>query len=147
MSVVMKKLCVGFTLFMLLVALLALPRRAALAQTGPESTPENGYPPPAMPEQPVGTDEAYPIQPITPTTAPIDSGYVAPATAVAPAEAAPQTVIGSEAPAPTAVPTLPISQSTVVRNRAILWAGFLITLMIFGIAVYGTMLMYTRRRS
>lgn len=145
MSVVMKKLCVGLPLLMLLAALMALPRQAALAQTGPESTPENGYPPPATPAQSVGTVEAYPSQPIIPTTAPIDSGYVAPATAVAPAEAAPQTVIGSEAPAPTAVPILPISQSTVVRNRAIMWAGFLITVLLFGIAVYGAMLMYTRR--
>lgn len=142
----MKNLCVGFTLFLLLAALLAVPRHSLLAQTGPESTPENGYPPPATPEQPGGTDEAYPSQPITPTTAPIDSGYVAPTTAVSPADAAPQAVIGSEAPEPTAVPTLPIGQGTLLRNRAILWAGFLITLLIFGIAVYGAMLMYTRRR-
>jgi len=145
MSIVMKKLCVGLPLLMLLAALLALPRQAVLAQTGPESTPENGYPPPATPAQSVGTVEAYPSQPVIPTTAPIDSGYVAPATAVPPAEAGPQSVIGSEAPAPTAVPTLPLSQSTLVRNRAILWAGFLITALIFGIAVYGAMLMYTRR--
>ncbi len=143
----MKKLCVGFCLSLLLAVLLALPGKLAQAQTGPESTPENGYPPPATPEQSAATAAAYPSQPIAPTIAPIDSGYVAPTTAVSPADAAPQTVIGSEAPAPTAVPTLPISQSTLVRNRAILWAGFLITLMIFGIAVYGAMLMYTRRRS
>lgn len=142
----MKKLCVGFTLFVLLAVLPALPGQSALAQTEPGSTPENGYPPPATPEQADADDEAYPGQPITPTAAPIDSGYVAPATAVPAIEAVPQTVIGSEAPAPTAVPTLPISQSTLVRNRAILWAGFLITLLIFGIAVYGAMLMYTRRR-
>ncbi|MBK8901344.1 MAG: hypothetical protein IPM53_09190 [Anaerolineaceae bacterium] len=143
----MKKLCVGFTSLMFLAALLARPGQAAQAQTGPESTPENGYPPPATPEPTSVTDEGYPVQSIAPTTAPIDSGYVAPTTAVPPADAAPQAVIGSEAPAPTVVPTLPLSQSTMVRNRAILWAGFLITLLIFGIAVYGAMLMYTRRRS
>lgn len=142
----MKKLCVGFGLFLLLVLMLAFPRQSTLAQTGPESTPEGGYPPPATPAEPVN-EAGYPSQPIPPTTAPLDSGYVPPATAVSPVDAAPQTVIGSESPAPTAVATLPISQSTLVRNRAILWAGFLITLLIFGIAVYGAMLMYTRRRS
>jgi len=123
--------------------------RAAALCAGPNRARKHArkrLSPPATPEQPGGTDEAYPSQPITPTTAPIDSGYVAPTTAVSPADAAPQAVIGSEAPEPTAVPTLPIGQGTLLRNRAILWAGFLITLLIFGIAVYGAMLMYTRRR-
>lgn len=146
MSVVMKKLCVGFGLFLLLALLLAFPHQSALAQTEPESTPEGGYPPPTVPVEPAN-EAGYPSQPLPPTTTPLDSGYVPPATAVSPVDAAPQTVIGSDSPAPTAVATLPISQSTLVRNRAILWAGFLITLLIFGIAVYGAMLMYTRRRS
>lgn len=146
MSIVMKNLCVGFCLFLLLALLLALPQQSIRAQTGPESTPEGGYPPPATPAEPAA-GEGYPSQPLPPTTTPLDSGYVPQATAVPATDAAVQSVIGSEAPAPTAVATSPISQSALVRNRAILWAGFLITLLIFGIAVYGAMLMYTRRRS
>lgn len=142
----MKKLCIGFCISLLLAGLLAFPKQVAQAQTGPESTPEGGYPPPATPAVPTA-GEGYPSQPVLPTPTPFDSGYVPPATAVPAADVAPQTIIGSEAPAPTAVATLPISQSALVRNRAILWAGFLITLLIFGIAVYGAMLLYTRRRS
>lgn len=125
-----------FTLFFTLALLLAWPRQPVAAQTDPETTPTNGYPPPVTPSEP---EEAYPIE-ATPTAAPEeDIGYIAPTQAVSTA------VIASGTTEATAVPTLPISQSAVVRNRAILWAGFLITLLIFLLAIYGAMLMYTRR--
>jgi hypothetical protein len=143
MKVAMKKLFVWFCLLLMLVGLLLAPEQPVRAQTGPEGTPQNGYPPPATPAQP---EEGYPSQPTIPTAAPTDEAYIAPT--VAPfQETAPETVIGSDAAAPTAVPNLPISQSALVRNRAILWAGFLITLLIFSMAVYGAILLYTRRRS
>ncbi len=127
----------------MLTGLLLAPRESARAQTGPEGTPQNGYPPPATPAQP---EEGYPSQPTIPTSAAADEAYIAPTLAPL-QESAPETVIGSGAVAPTAVPNLPISQTALVRNRAILWAGFLITLLIFSMSVYGAMLMYTRRRS
>jgi hypothetical protein len=143
MKVAMKKLFVWFCLLLMLIGLLLAPGRSARAQTEPEGTPQNGYPPPATPAQP---EEGYPSQPTIPTSTAADEAYLAPTLAPL-QESAPETVIGSGAAAPTAVPNLPISQSTLVRNRAILWAGFSITLLIFSMSVYGAMLMYTRRRS
>lgn len=125
------------------IGLLLAPGQSARAQTQPEGTPQNGYPPPATPAQP---EEGYPSQPTIPTLAATDEAYMAPTLAPL-QESSPETVIGSGAAAPTAVPSLPISQSTLVRNQAILWAGFLITLLIFSMAVYGAILLYTRRRS
>ena len=131
-----------FTIFLFLAAALMVPPQAAAAQTEPESTPQEGYPPPATPAQ---SEEAYPAdQSLLPTTNAADAAYIAPTTAN---ETNPAAIIGNEAVEATAVPTLPISQSAVARNRAILWAGFLITLLIFLTAVYGAMLMYTRRRN
>lgn len=145
MKLVLKKSFIWFCFLFLLAGLLAGPAQSAHAQTEPEVTPQEGYPPPATP---LPTEEGYPSQPVIPSATPFDAAYVSP-TIAAPVIAGPETVIGSEAVEPTAVPvaTLPISQSTLVRNRAILWAGFLITLLIFSMAVYGAMLMYTRRRN
>ena len=123
-------------LFFTFVLLLALPKQPAAAQTEPKTTPTDGYPPPATPGEP---EEAYPIESATALAPEEAPGYVAPTRIIATA------VIGDGVTEATAVPTLPISQSAVVRNRAILWAGFLITLLIFLLAMYGAMLMYTRR--
>ncbi|MCP4418172.1 MAG: hypothetical protein GY805_16240 [Chloroflexi bacterium] len=135
-----------FWLFLLLLvtAVLAAPTQTAVAQTEPEPTPEEGYPPPATPAQP---EIAYPSQLlVTPTTSANATPYIAPTTAPLQPSSTVVSVIGDGANEPTAVPSLPISQSKLVRNRAVLWAGFLITLFIFMTAVYGAMLMYTRRR-
>ncbi len=141
----MKKTLTWIILLLLLFVTLAAPTRAAMAQTEPEPTPQEGYPPPATPAQP---EAAYPNQTAlpTPTNNAPDAPYVAPTTAVIQPASTAASVIGTEFEEETAVPPLPISQSTLVRNRAILWAGFLITLLIFFTAVYGAMLMYTRRR-
>jgi hypothetical protein len=126
-----------------LAALLLLSTQPASAQTDPETTPTNGYPPPATPAQP---EEAYPDQLPLPDVTPTEGAYIAPTTAPAENNDAPA-VVGESAPEATAAATLPISQSALVRNRAILWAGFLITLILFFLAVYGAMLMYTRPRN
>lgn len=143
MNITLKKSLMGAFLLLSTIALFMLSAQTATAQTDPEGTPVNGYPPPATPAQP---EEAYPgEQPILPNPTPTDGAYIPP-TQVVPATN-PPTIIGDEAPAATVVPTLPVSQSAIVRNRAILWAGFLITLLLFFIAVYGAMLMYTRQRN
>ena len=140
--VIMLRTFAWLIIFLFLAAALMAPPQAAAAQIEPESTPQEGYPPPATPVQ---SEEAYPVgQPLPPTANAADAAYVAPTKIN---ETNPAAVIGNEAVEATAVPTLPISQSAIVRNRAILWAGFLITLLIFLTAVYGAMLMYTRRRN
>lgn len=142
MKSAMKKLLIWAFFLFPLAALLLLPTQPAAAQTDPTTTPADGYPPPATPAL---RDESYPIQPPPGPTA-TDGPYIAPTTVVYP-ETEPTAVIGGAAPVATIVATLPISQSSLVRNRAILWAGFLLTMFIFGLAVYGAMLMYTRSRS
>ena len=133
----------GVFLLLGTMALFILSTQTAVAQIDPVGTPINGYPPPATPVQP---EDGYPAgQPTPPEPTPTDGAYIPP-TEVVPPPTAPS-VIGDEAPVPTAVSTPPISQSAVVRNRAILWAGFLITLLLFLIAVYGAIVMYTRQRS
>lgn len=140
----MKKTFSCLLLLLLFTAVLTSPTHTAAAQTEPNATPEDGYPPPATPAQP---EEVYPAQ-ILPTPANNDSDapYIAPTTASLQPTSTIAAIIGAADGEATAVPTLPISQSSLVRNRAILWAGFLITLLIFLLAVYGAMLMYTRRR-
>ena len=141
MKLVLKKS--SFCLLLLaLAAILLLPIQPANAQVDPSATPAEGYPPPATPTQP---DSAYPAQPELPAATPTDESYVRPPTAVISTN--PPAVVGENAPEATVSATLPISQSTLVRNRVILWAGFLITLLIFALAVYGAMLMYTRPRN
>jgi len=131
-------------LLLLLAAILAAPTQAAVAQTEPDATPEDGYLPPATPAQP---EEAYPEQILpTPANNSSDASYIAPTNAPIRPTSTIVSVIGDGVDEETAVPSLQISQSTLGRNRAILWAGFLITLLIFFTAVYGAMLMYTRRR-
>lgn len=142
MKNVMKQLIVWALFALLLAGLLAAPPPAN-AQTGPEATPQEGYPPPATPAQP---ETAYPAGQPAPTAVPLEEGYIAPTEAIS-IPTSPPAIIGDSATQATAVPTLSISQSTLVRNRAILWAGFLITLLIFAIAVYGAILMYTRRQT
>lgn len=140
MKLIQKKSSL-YLLLLPLAALLLLSTQPASAQTDPTATPAEGYPPPATPAQP---DDSYPAQPELPAATPTDASYVPPPTAVISTNA--PAVVGENAPETTAVATLPISQSTLVRNRLILWAGFLITLLIFALAVYGAMLMYTRPR-
>ncbi len=144
MNTVLKKSSIWSLLVLSLAALLLLSTQPANAQTDPETTPTNGYPPPATPAQP---EEAYPNQLPPPTNNAVNEAYVAPTGIAAEATNLPSAVVGESAPAATAAVTLPISQSTLVRNRAILWAGFLITLILFLLAVYGAMLMYTRPRN
>ncbi|MAT98200.1 MAG: hypothetical protein CL608_13730 [Anaerolineaceae bacterium] len=143
MKIVLKKSSFWFLLFLPLAALLLFSTRPAMAQTDPETTPTNGYPPPATPAQP---EEAYPNQLPPPTNNAVNEAYIAPTESAVQATN-PPAVVGESAAEATAVATLPISQSTLVRNRAILWAGFLITLILFFLAVYGAMLMYTRPRN
>ncbi len=143
MKIVLKKSSIYSLLLLSLATLLLLSTRPAIAQTDPESTPTNGYPPPATPAQ---LEEAYPNQLPPPTSNAVNEAYVAP-TEAAVGATNPPAIVGDSAPAATAVATLPVSQSTLVRNRAILWAGFLITLILFLLAVYGAMLMYTRPRN
>ena len=138
------KLTTWFFLILALAALLLFTAQPTNAQTDPETTPTNGYPPPATPAQP---EEAYPNDPPPPADSPTQGSYIAPTTAAAGDANLPPAVIGESAGDATAVSSLPISQSDQVRNRAILWAGFLITLILFSLAVYGAMLMYTRPRS
>ena len=135
----LKKLSLVFLLLSLLFLLLAT--QPATAQTDPNATPEGGYPPPATPAL---LDESYPLQPPTAVPQQDPEGYIPPTTA--PAATNPPPVMGENAPEATAVSTLPISQSELVTNRLILWAGFLVTLFVFGLAAYGAMLMYTRSR-
>lgn len=144
MKTVLKNSSTWFVLVLPLAALLLLSTQPAIAQTDPETTPTNGYPPPATPAQ---LEEAYPNQLPPPTSNAVNEAYVAPAGVAAEATNLPAAVVGESAPAATAVATLPITQSALVRNRAILWAGFLITLILFLLAVYGAMLMYTRPRN
>jgi len=138
------KLSTWFLLFLPLAALLLFTAQPTNAQTDPETTPTNGYPPPATPAQP---EEAYPNEPPLPAVTPTEGAYIAPTTAAAEDTNLPSAVVGESAVEATAVDSLPISQSNQVRNRAILWAGFLITLILFSLAVYGAMLLYTRPRS
>ncbi|MBK7897748.1 MAG: hypothetical protein WAS33_19445 [Candidatus Promineifilaceae bacterium] len=140
MNHLFKKLSLTALLLLPLLCLLLL-ARPVTAQTDPTATPEGGYPPPATPAQP---DESYPLQ--RPTILPPEQqeGYIPPTLPTVATN--PPTIVGESAPEATAVSTLPISQSTLVRNRLILWAGFLVTLFIFGLAVYGAILMYTRPR-
>jgi hypothetical protein len=148
----MKIFSTWLLLILITVALLATSAQATMAQTEPEVTPEGGYPPPATPVQ--LEDEAYPSELSRPTPSVPEAGYIAPTNAPSQPANNSVTVIGEEDSAATAastsseqaVPSLPISQSRLLRNRAILWAGFLITLLIFFTAVYGAMLMYRRRR-
>ena len=149
MNDMIKKTVIWIVLTLTLASMLIMSPQRAVAQTDPNVTPQEGYPPPATPSQP---DTAYPSETLAAPTIPsfTDEGYIAPTdVAVAPTDA---TVVGSGTvettltEAETAVNNIPISQTEVLRNRAILWAGFLITLLIFFIAVYGAMLMYTRRR-
>lgn len=144
MKIVLKKSSALSLLLLSLATLLLLSTQPAIAQTDPESTPTNGYPPPATPAQ---LEEAYPNQLPPPTSNAVIEAYVAPTEAAGGATNPPPAIVGDSAPAATAVATLPISQSALVRNRAILWAGFLITLILFLLAVYGAMLMYTRPRN
>jgi len=144
----MKKTSALLPLIIIAAILLAASAQGAMAQTEPEVTPEGGYPPPATPVQPEEDtlEEAYPSELIRPPASAPEAGYVAPTNAPSQPANNTVTVIGEEDSVPTAVPSLPISQSSLVRNQAILWAGFLITLLIFFTAVYGAMLMYRRRR-
>lgn len=139
MNQLLKKVSLVFLLLPLLFLLLAA--QPAAAQTDPNATPEGGYPPPATPAL---LDESYPLELPTAILPQTEEGYIPP-TAV-PAITNPPPVVGENAPEATAVPALPISQSELVTSRLILWAGFLVTLLIFGLAVYGAMLMYTRSR-
>lgn len=141
MKIVLKKSFAWLLLFLPLALLLYT--QPAIAQTDPETTPTNGYPPPATPEQP---EEAYPNQLPPPTANAANEAYIAPTEAAAQATN-PPAVVGESAAVATAAATAPISQSALVRNRAILWAGFLITFILFLLAVYGAMLMYTRPRN
>ena len=138
MKPVLKKF-ISCLLLLPLAMLLLLSSQPAIAQTDPEAT---AYPPPVTPVQP---DEGYPLNRPTIIAPENDEGYIAP---TQPPTATPaalgQDAVGLEA---TRASIIPISQSTLVRNRLILWAGFLVTLLIFGLAVYGAMLMYTRPRS
>ncbi|MCA9919022.1 MAG: hypothetical protein KC445_13765 [Anaerolineales bacterium] len=129
--------------FLLLLPLLALfmTSQQATAQTDPNATPEGGYPPPTTVPQ---DEEGYPLQRPTTIAPENEPGYVAP-TAV-PQVTNPPTVVGDGGTETTPEKTLPISQSELVTNRLILWAGFLVTLFIFGLAVYGAIIMYTRSR-
>ena len=124
-----------------MVLLLLFAPQPANAQTDPTAIPDS-YPPPVTPTQP---DEAYPLGRPETSSSEAEEGYISPT--VPPVATNPPEIIGESAPEATAVATLPISQSTLVRNRMVLWAGFLVTLFIFGIAVYGAMIMYTRSRS
>lgn len=136
MNPLLKKLSLIFLLPLAMLLLFAT--QPANAQTDPTATAE-GYPPPATPA------EGYPLQRPT-VVAPEDQpGYVPPT--APPAATNPPAIVGESAPEATAVATIPISQSMLVQNRLILWAGFLLTLFIFGLAVYGAMLMYTRPRN
>jgi hypothetical protein len=143
MKLVQKKSMLWFLLLHLpLAALLLFATQPANAQTDPNATPEGGYPPPATP---AFLENGYPLTQPTANAVEVDEAYVAPT--VAAAATIPPAIVGENAPETAATPTLAISQSTLVRNRLILWAGFLVTLFIFGLAVYGAMLMYTRPRN
>ncbi len=144
MKIVLKKSSTWSLLFLLLALLLLVSTQPAIAQTDPETTPTNGYPPPATPAQ---LEEAYPNQLPPPTSNAVNEAYVAPTEAAIGTTNSPPAIVGESAAAATAVATTPISQSALVRNRAILWAGFLITLILFLLAVYGAMLMYRRPRN
>ncbi|VAW37824.1 hypothetical protein MNBD_CHLOROFLEXI01-2366 [hydrothermal vent metagenome] len=143
----MKKISTLLPLIIIAAVLLGASAQATMAQTEPEVTPEGGYPPPATPVQQEDTlEEAYPSELSRPPASAPEAGYITPTSAPSQPANNTVTVIGEEDSAATAVPSLPISQSSLVRNQAILWAGFLITLLIFFTAVYGAMLMYRRRR-
>ncbi len=152
----MKKISALLPLIIIAAVLLGASAQAAMAQTEPKVTPESGYPPPATPVQleEDALEDAYPSELIRPSASAPEAGYVAPTNAPSQPANNTVTVIGEEDSVPTAasassgqaVPSVPISQSSLVRNQAILWAGFLITLLIFFTAVYGAMLMYRRRR-
>ncbi|WP_420644288.1 hypothetical protein [Candidatus Leptofilum sp.] len=137
MKRLVKKL-LPWNLLLPLALLLLFVTQPANAQTDP--TPE-GYPPPATPVQP---EDGYPLDRPAPSSSEAEEGYIPPATQ--PAVTNSPAVIGDSNPEATAVITSPISQTTQPRNRVVLWAGFLVTLLIFGLAVYGAMLMYTRAR-
>lgn len=142
MKTLLKKSTFWLFLLLPLATLLLFATQPANAQTDPAATPQEGYPPPATPVQ---TDDAYPLGRPTASAIEAEEGYIAPTVA---AEAtSPPAILGENAPEATAIPTLPISQSTLVRNRVVLWAGFLATLLIFGLAVYGAIRMYMRPRS
>ncbi|WP_420627945.1 hypothetical protein [Candidatus Leptofilum sp.] len=139
----MKRLLKPSLLFLPLLwlaGLLLFSAKPAIAQTDATATP-GGYPPPATPAQP---EEGYPAGRPAHNSSEAEEGYIPP---TAPPATNPPTIIGNNDTEVTAVVTPPISRSTLARNRVVLWAGFLVTLFIFGLAVYGAMLMYTRARS
>ncbi|GJM43116.1 MAG: hypothetical protein DHS20C20_33980 [Ardenticatenaceae bacterium] len=141
MKLLFNKESLWILLLPLVLLLLLFAPQPANAQTDPTATPDS-YPPPATPVQP---GEAYPLDRPETSSSEAEEGYIPPT--VPPVATNPREIIGERAQEATAVATLPISQSTLVRNRMVLWAGFLVTLFIFGLAVYGAMIMYTRSRS
>ncbi len=145
MKIVLKKSFTWFGLFISLAALLLFLSQPAAAQTEPETTPTSGYPPPATATEP-GAAYPDPEQPTFPSNDnPTNGAYAAP-TAALEATSVPA-IVGESAATVPAEAAVPIGQSAQIRNRAILWAGFLITLILFLLAVYGAMLMYTRPRN
>jgi hypothetical protein len=111
-----------------------------------QTTPENGYPAPPTPVQPV-TDEAYPEgTPVPPTPLP-PTAY--PASIESGSDPTPTTVsiIGETAADGNEEEPVVAPPENAGSGRIYLWGGFLMGILIFITAVIGAIILFTRRNS
>lgn len=112
-----------------------------------QETPPGDYPGPPAVATPT-TNIGYPAQPAatlnipTPYPAANDAGLEGAPTATA------VSIIGDDlAPSNRSSNTnTPLATGEMLRNRGLLWGGFLITLLIFGVGIYGAIAIYTRKQ-
>lgn len=120
----------------------------AAAKAPLQETPPGDYPGP--PAATPTTNIGYPAVPAatqstpTPYPAAADIGSEGAPTATA------VSVIGDDL-APTDAgnspsTNAPLSTGEMLRNRILLWGGFLITFLIFGVSIYGAIAIYTRKQ-
>lgn len=116
-----------------------------------QTTPESGYPAPTptpAPPTPAESDAAYPAA--TPTVA-AGSPTAYPVGTVNGVAATPITIIGEELPNAESASFSQANEAaaeplTTTAGRLVLWSGFLISLAILGMAIFGAILFFTRRR-
>ena len=130
-------------IFLVFAGMAVLPQQAA-AQTTPES-----YPGP-RPTPTLVTEGAYPGVPGTAVSQPATAYPVESIPIIEPTATLIPRVGNNPQPTTAAIPTESppdLSAGTRLGNNVIMWAGFLLGLLIFLVAIYATIILYMRKQA